>query len=144
MDLLGWHWLVKPYRFQVYNSKYHLQTASCTHHPKSFIPICPLLPPPTFLTSLCFLKTQFRNPDWCSSMIIAEILNWNNRLLAATQKRITPDFMPLSPIYQSEKKGESQRFKGWSQRDGIQIQVAHTHINSLTIALNLWEGKDRH
>ena len=34
LNLLGWHWLIKLYRFQVYNSMiHHLQIVLCVHHP---------------------------------------------------------------------------------------------------------------
>ena len=52
MNLLGWHWLIKLHRFQVYSSIMdHLYIVLCAHHPKSsvlpppFIPPHPLLPP---------------------------------------------------------------------------------------------------
>ena len=36
LNSLGWHWLVRLYRFWVYISKiYHLCIASCAHEPKS-------------------------------------------------------------------------------------------------------------
>ena len=36
LNLLGWHWLTKLYRFQVYSSiMHHLHIVLCVHHPKS-------------------------------------------------------------------------------------------------------------
>ena len=36
LNLLGWHWLMKLYRFQGYSSIiHHLYTVLCVHHPKS-------------------------------------------------------------------------------------------------------------
>ena len=36
LNLLGWHWLIKLHRFQVYNSIiHHLYVALCVYHPKS-------------------------------------------------------------------------------------------------------------
>ena len=48
LNLSGWHWLVKLYRLQVYNSVvHHLYIVWCAHHPKSS-----LLPsPPPFTSS---------------------------------------------------------------------------------------------
>ena len=40
LNLLGWYWLIKLYRFQVYNSiTYHLYVALSVHHPKLSSPI---------------------------------------------------------------------------------------------------------
>ena len=58
LNLLGWHWLIKLYRFQVDNSTiHHVYIVLCVHHPKSSLlpspfnlPL-PLLPPPTALSS---------------------------------------------------------------------------------------------
>ena len=54
MNLLGWHWFIKLYRFQVYNSIiYHLYIVLYVHHPEwlllllPFIPLYPFLPAPT-------------------------------------------------------------------------------------------------
>ena len=53
LNLLGWQWLIKLHRSQVYNSiVHHLYIVLCAHHPKSgvlpspLIPTIPLLPPP--------------------------------------------------------------------------------------------------
>ena len=53
LNLLGWHWFIKPYRFQVCNStKCHLLTASCARCPRQslfaslFMPLL-CLPPHT-------------------------------------------------------------------------------------------------
>ena len=57
LNLLLWHWLIKLYRFQVYNSIIHyLYIVLCVHYPKSsllpslFIPTFTLfcLPTPSF------------------------------------------------------------------------------------------------
>ena len=52
MNLLGWHWLIKLYRFQVYNSIIHLllycvftTTGQFSFH-HYLSPLYPLLPPP--------------------------------------------------------------------------------------------------
>ena len=43
--LLGWHWLIKLYRFQVYNSiTHHLYIVLCIHHPKSSLLPSPFIP----------------------------------------------------------------------------------------------------
>ena len=51
LNLLGWHWFIKLYRFQVHHSVvHHLFIVLCVHHPTSsllpspFIPLYPLLP----------------------------------------------------------------------------------------------------
>ena len=53
LNLLRWHWLIKLYRCQVYNSLIrHVYIVLCVHHPKSsLLPshlslLYPLLPPP--------------------------------------------------------------------------------------------------
>ena len=70
LNLLGWHWFTKPYRFQLYNlTKDHLYTAPCTHRlkrslfPSSFIPPLPSspFPCPRFFsgyhcTAVCFYE----------------------------------------------------------------------------------------
>ena len=50
LNLSGWLWLIKPYRFQVYDSvTHHLHTASCAHHSQSSL----FLSPP-FISPLSF------------------------------------------------------------------------------------------
>ena len=45
-DLLGWHWLIKLYRFQVHCSMiHHLYIISCVHQPKSSLLLSPFIPP---------------------------------------------------------------------------------------------------
>ena len=58
IELMGWHWLIKLYRFQVYDSvTHHLYIVLCVHHPKPsllptpFILLYPLLHLPTPLPS---------------------------------------------------------------------------------------------
>ena len=57
-NLLGWYWLIKLYKFQVYNSTIqHLYTVLCVHHPKSSPLWSPLIPRFNFyLTPYLFLK----------------------------------------------------------------------------------------
>ena len=50
IEFIGWYWLIKLYRFQVYSSiKYHLYIIFCVHHPRSIpyhhhlFPLYPLL-----------------------------------------------------------------------------------------------------
>ena len=46
LNLLGWHWLIKVYRFQVYNSIiHHLYIVLWVHHPKSSLLPSPFMPP---------------------------------------------------------------------------------------------------
>ena len=68
LNLFGWHWLIKLYRFQVYNSKiHHVYIVLCAHHPKSsllspsFVCIYPLQPPSNPL-SLWSTFSTFLNP----------------------------------------------------------------------------------
>ena len=45
MNLLGWHWLIKLYRFQVCNSLIlHLYIVLCVHHPNSSLLPSPFIP----------------------------------------------------------------------------------------------------
>ena len=45
LNLLGWHWLIKSYRLQVYNSTTHqLYIILCVHHPKSSLHLSPFIP----------------------------------------------------------------------------------------------------
>ena len=61
LSLLGWHWLMKLYWFQVYNSViYYPYIASCTHHPKS-----DLLAPPLPITTLPTLSDGNRHTIVC-------------------------------------------------------------------------------
>ena len=52
MHFLGWHWLIKLYRLQVYNSiTHHLYIVLCVYHPSQvsfhrYLSPCPLVPPP--------------------------------------------------------------------------------------------------
>ena len=74
MNLLGWHWLIKLYRFQMYNSTtHHLYIVLCVHHPKSSLlpsPFIPLTrkrpsPSPTPITTMplsCFYVGFLPNP----------------------------------------------------------------------------------
>ena len=51
LNLLGWYWLIKLYRFQVCNATIrHLYIVLCVHHPRSSLLSSPLLPytPSTF------------------------------------------------------------------------------------------------
>ena len=64
--LLGWHWLIKLYKFQVYNSVIcHLSIVLCVHHPKS----CPSITiylrrtPPQ---SLDYWAKVWNEVDWSS------------------------------------------------------------------------------
>ena len=56
LNLLGWHWLIKLYMFQVYNSTiHHLYIVLCVHHPNSSFfpsPFIPSLPSSTCLHPL--------------------------------------------------------------------------------------------
>ena len=46
MNLLGWHWIIKLYKFQVYNSIiHHLYVALCVYHPKSSLLSLPFILP---------------------------------------------------------------------------------------------------
>lgn len=46
LNSLGWHWLIKAYRFPVYKPiKHRLHTASCTCHSKPGLFLSPLIPP---------------------------------------------------------------------------------------------------
>lgn len=52
LNVLGKHWLINLYRFQVPNSTtHHLYMVSCVQHPKSSIHPSPLIPLPPFYTS---------------------------------------------------------------------------------------------
>ena len=54
LTLLGWHWLIKLSRIQVYNSIIgYLYSASCAHHPKSN-----LFPTPHMGASLSFTNSS--------------------------------------------------------------------------------------
>ena len=102
LNLLGWHWLIKVYKFQVYSSIIHHQyTVLCVHHPKlgllpspfipHFILFC-FLPPPfplviTILLSVsmrfyffCFnpftFFTQFPNPPPLWQLSICSLYLW--------------------------------------------------------------------
>ena len=70
LNLLGCHWLIKLYRFQVYDSIiHHLYIVLCVHHPKlnflpspfiSAIPFSASPPPlPLVITILLPMSTQF-------------------------------------------------------------------------------------
>ena len=64
LNLLGCHWLAKPYRFQVYNSKkHHLHMVSRAHHPRQSLFLSPLFPPLPTSTSThplsLWLSSQF-------------------------------------------------------------------------------------
>ena len=50
LDLLGWHWLIKIYRFWVHSSIiHHLYIIFCVHCPKSSLLPSPFIPPlPSF------------------------------------------------------------------------------------------------
>ena len=60
LNLLGWHYLIKLYKFQVYTSIIHLCIVLCVHRPKSsLLPSpYPLLPTPTRLHYLLKVKTK--------------------------------------------------------------------------------------
>ena len=46
LNLFVWHWLIKLYSFQVYNSIIpHLYTVLCVHHPKSNLLSSPFVTP---------------------------------------------------------------------------------------------------
>ena len=46
LNLLEWHWLIKLYRFQVYNSiTHHLYVVLCIHHPQSSLLPSLFIPP---------------------------------------------------------------------------------------------------
>ena len=50
LNLLGWHWLIKLYRFQVYNSIiHHLYIVLCVHPPQVKSPSIPISTPFTLL-----------------------------------------------------------------------------------------------
>ena len=50
---MGWHWLIKLFRFQVYNSMInHLYSALCVHHPKSNLLLLPYIWSPLLFTTL--------------------------------------------------------------------------------------------
>ena len=53
LNLSGWHWLMKLYRFQVYNSTIHhlYIIILCFNHPKSNLILSPFIPP--FPSSTC-------------------------------------------------------------------------------------------
>ena len=45
LNLLGWHWLIKLYRFQGYNPIiHHVYIVLCVHHPKSSLLPSPFVP----------------------------------------------------------------------------------------------------
>ena len=55
IEFIGWHWLIRSYRFQVYNSTiHHLSIALCVHHPKSSLLPFTIYPPFT----LSYLPTN--------------------------------------------------------------------------------------
>ena len=87
MTLFGWHWLIKLYRFQVYNSiTHHLYIVLCVHHtmsgllPSPFIPPYSPLPPlhplsfcclpmRVFFWFFCLIPSPFSlDPDSCQSV----------------------------------------------------------------------------
>ena len=46
LNLLRWHWLIKLYRFHLYNSIiHHLYIVLCVHHPNSSLLPSPFIPP---------------------------------------------------------------------------------------------------
>ena len=46
IEYIGWHWLIKLYRFQVYSSiMHHLYNVLCVHHPRSSLIPSPFTPP---------------------------------------------------------------------------------------------------
>ena len=48
LDLLGWHWLIKLYRFWVYSAiTHHLYIVLCVCHPKSTLPSPSIAPLPS-------------------------------------------------------------------------------------------------
>ena len=53
LNLLRWYWLIKLYRFQVYNSIIHyLNIVLCVHHSKPSLLPSPFIPSLPFLSSL--------------------------------------------------------------------------------------------
>ena len=74
LNLLGWHGLIKPYRFHVYHSiTYHLHTAPCTCYLKwlsattctHFDLFYPSTPPPCFI---------WQSPNCCSYLCVFSLL----------------------------------------------------------------------
>ena len=80
LNLLGWwHWLIKLYRFQVYNSMiHHLYILLCVHHSKSFpsttvyppLPISNSLPPSPLVITMVLEKLHLL---WTSVQNICHI-----------------------------------------------------------------------
>ena len=97
MNLLGWYWLIKLYRFQVYNSVvHHLCIVLCVPHSKSsllpawFIPLYPLLPAPTHLS-------LWQSPYCCLCLSFCSLVCFFPLLLPPLSPSLCPhSFWPLS------------------------------------------------
>ena len=65
LNLLGLHWLIKSYRFQVYNSiTHHLYVVLCVRHPRFNLLPSPLIPPLPSSPSPPRLSL-WKSPYWC-------------------------------------------------------------------------------